>query len=70
MGFSLSMLLGLDVGSCLSSMFIAFSFVPMVCAYTYFADQKIKVAGITAISFSVMYAVIILLVYFAQLTTV
>lgn len=64
------MLLGLDVGSYLSSMFIAFSFVPMVCAYTYFEDQKIKVAGISAISFSVMYAVIILLVYFAQLTTV
>lgn len=68
--FALSMLLGFDYGSYFSSMFIAFSFVPMMCTYSYFSREKAKVAGTTAVGFASMYAAIISLVYFAQLTTV
>lgn len=68
--FAMSMLLGSNHGSYFSSMFIAFSFVPMMCAYAYFAEEKRKLAGYVSMIFAAMYATIILLVYFAQLTTV
>lgn len=68
--FALSMLFGFDYGSYFSSMFIAFSFVPMMCAYAYFAEKGVKLAGYVSVAFSSIYAAIILLVYFAQLTTV
>lgn len=69
-GFSVSMLIGFPMGSYFSSMFIAFSFVPMICGYAYFSEKSCKLAGYIGAAFSVMYATIILLVYFAQLTTV
>ena len=68
--FALSMLIGNNLISYFSSMFIAFSFVPMMCAYAYFSEQKRKLAGYVSSAFAAMYAVIILLVYFAQVTTV
>lgn len=68
--FALSMLAGFDQGSYLSSMFIALSFVLMMCGYAYFAEEKVKLAGYVSVAFSVIYTAIILLVYFAQLTTV
>lgn len=68
--FALSMLFSFDSGSYVSSMFIAFSFVPMMCAYAYFAEQKAKLAGYVSVAFAAVYTAIILLVYFAQLTTV
>jgi hypothetical protein len=68
--FALSMLFGLDFGSYLSSMFIVFGFVPMMCGYAYFAEKEAKLAGYVSVAFSAVYAAIILLVYFAQLTTV
>ena len=37
--FALSMLFGFDYGSYFSSMFIAFSFVLMMCGYAYFAEK-------------------------------
>lgn len=37
--FALSMLFGFDYGSYVSSMFIAFSFVPMMCAFAHFAPK-------------------------------
>ena len=67
--FALSMLTGNTFFSYLSSMFIALSFVPMMCAFCFYAEEERKVAGIIAVGFSVIYATIILLVYFAQLTT-
>ncbi len=70
LAFAVSMLAGFDFGSYFSSMFIALSFVTMTCAFAYFSDKSRKVAGIAASAFAVMYAGIILLVYFAQLTTV
>ncbi|MDE5732097.1 MAG: hypothetical protein K2H95_03565 [Bacteroidales bacterium] len=68
--FALSMLAGFDFGSYLSSMFIALSFVLMVCSYAGLADNTVKAAGYVSVAFASIYATIILLVYFAQLTTV
>jgi hypothetical protein len=68
--FALSMLFEFHCGSYFSSMFIAFSFVLMMCGYAYFAEKEVKAAGYVSVAFSVIYAAIILLVYFAQLTTV
>ena len=68
--FALSMLLGFNYGSYFSSMFIAFSFVLMMCGYAYFAEKEVKLAGFVSAAFSAIYTAIILLVYFAQLTTV
>lgn len=69
-GFALSMLIGTNFGSYFSSMFISFSFMPMMCAFCFFASEDVKLSGYIAIGFAVMYATIISLVYFAQLTTV
>lgn len=69
-GFAASMLIGFNFGCYFSSMFIAFSFVAMMCAYAFFSERKSKLAGYISTAFSAMYATIILLVYFAQLTTV
>jgi hypothetical protein len=68
--FAISMLFGFDYGSYLSSMFIAFSFVLMMCGYAYFAEKGAKLASYVSVAFSAIYAVIVLLVYFTQLTTV
>lgn len=51
-------------------MFIAFSFVVMTCCYAYVAVQKYKLADYISVAFASIYATIILLVYFTQLTTV
>lgn len=69
-GFAISMLIGFNEGSYFSSMFIAFSFVIMMCGYAFFSEKKCKLAGYLGMMFAAVYAVIILLVYFAQLTTV
>lgn len=68
--FALSMLVGFNYGSYFSSMFIAFSFVLIMCGYAYFAKKEAKLAGYISVAFSAVYTTIILLVYFAQLTTV
>ena len=69
-GFALCMLFGFLPGTYLTSMFIAFSFVPMMCAFHHYAAQDKNVAGLISMIFSGMYAVMILLVYFAQVTAV
>ena len=68
--FAVSMLFGFDFGSYFYSMFIALSFVVMMCCFLHFAAQECKAAGYAAVAFAVVYAAIIILVYFAQLTTV
>lgn len=68
--FAISMLFGFDYGSYFSSMFVSFSFVLMMCGYAYFAEMKAKLAGYVSVTFAAVYTVIILLVYFTQLTTV
>ena len=81
-GFALCLLFGFLFGNYVASMFIAFSFVPMICALTVAGGcekratenatggcEK-KAAGNTAMVFAGMYAVVILIVYFTQVTTV
>lgn len=70
LGFAACMLFGFQSGSYFCSMFIAFSFVPMMCCFLHFAAPERRAAGYAAAVFAGMYAAIVLLVYFAQLTTV
>jgi len=70
LAFALSMILPNDFLSYLSSMFIAWGFVPLICAFAAFGDNESKAAGYMAIAFSAVYTVFVMLVYFAQLTTV
>lgn len=69
-GFAISMLIGFHAGSYFSSIFIALSFISMTCGYAFFSEKKCKTAGYIGMAFAAVYAAIILLVYFAQLTTV
>jgi hypothetical protein len=70
LGFAFSMIIGSNFGSYLSSLFIAWGFVPMTCAFTAHSKNESKAAGHAAVAFAAIYAVFIGLVYFAQLTTV
>lgn len=70
LGFAVCMLINFNFGSYFVCMFIAFSFVPLICAFANEAEPKSKTAGYTAMVFAGVYAVLILLVYFAQTTTV
>lgn len=70
LAFAVFMLIGFIYGCYFASMFIAFSFVPMMCAYAGTAAEERKTAGYTAAVFAAAYAAVILLVYFTQLTTV
>jgi hypothetical protein len=78
LAFALCMLLGAilnnDIigknGGYFSSIFIALGFIPMVCSYVSFTKIENKSMGITALAFSIMYGLIIVIVYFTQLTTV
>lgn len=71
LSFALSMIIGTIFTSCLSSIFIAIGFIPFMCSI--FAVNKRtdnKAIGYTGIAFATVYAVIILLVYYAECTTV
>jgi len=49
-------------------MFIAYSFVPLICSFAEYGKPQTKTAGKTAMIFAGMYATLILIVYFTQLT--
>ena len=68
--FAVSMLIPSNFGSFISSICIALSFVPMVCAFAAAGRPEKKAAGSAATVFAGIYAAFILLVYFAQVTTV
>lgn len=68
--FALCMVFGTNFGSYLSSIFIALGFIGMISALSAYASEKRRAAALGALVFAGMYAVIILLVYFAQLTAV
>lgn len=68
--FALCMLIGSDPGSYLASIFIAFGFVMMVAAFSAYSHKTHRAAAFAGIIFGGMYALMILLVYFTQLTTV
>lgn len=69
-GFAVCMLLGFDFGSYFVCMFLAFGFIMMIAGFHAESDEKHKVAANAALVLSGVYAVLILLVYFAQTTAV
>ena len=69
-GFAVSMLFEFNFGSYFLSIFISLSFVSMMCGYAYYSEKQRKLAGYVSAAFAAVYTTIILLVYFAQLTTV
>ncbi len=70
LGFAISMIAGSAYWSYLFSLLIAWGFVPMIGSFTAISKTENKAVGYTAITFSAVYAVLVGLVYFAQLTTV
>lgn len=70
LGFAFCMVIGSDFGSYFVCTFIAFSFVPMMAAFCEYCNVEKKVAGYSALIFAGIYAVFILIVYFAQITSV
>lgn len=69
-GFAVCMLAGTLFGSYLTSIFIAFSLVVMLCAFAHYSDESRRVAGWCGIAFGAMYALCNSIVYFTQITTV
>ncbi len=70
LSFAICMLIGSDAGSYLASMLIAWGFVPMICSFAACSERENTAAGYAAVAFAAVYAVFIMMVYFAQLTTV
>lgn len=70
LGFAFSMIIGSNFGSYLSSLFISWGFVPMICAFAATGENREKALSYTAVVFAAVYTVLIGVVYFAQLTTV
>jgi hypothetical protein len=70
LGFAISMFFGSEFFSYLSSLFISWGFILMICTFTATAKKENRSAGYIAIAFACLYAAFIALVYFAQLTTV
>jgi len=70
LAFAACMLVSSDMGSYISSMGISWGFVPMICALAALADKQKRAAAYTAVAFAAVYAVLIALVYYAQITTV
>ena len=68
--FAISMLVSSNFISYLSSLFIAFSFVVMICSFVALNSDATRSAGYCALAFSVMYALCNSIVYFVQLSTV
>ncbi len=68
--FAFCMIIGSNFGSYLSSLFISLGFVPMVCAFAAMSREEEKGVSNTAVAFAAVYAVLICVVYFTQLTTV
>lgn len=75
LSFAISMIIGFFTNtlffSCLSSMFIAIGFIPfMVSIYSINQDKEKNSVGLTGIAFSVIYAVLVFIVYYAECTTI
>lgn len=68
--FAFSMIIGEFLLSYFSSMLIAWGFIPMICSFAGFSEPESKSASYSAIAFASIYAVLIMAVYFAQLTAV
>jgi uncharacterized integral membrane protein len=70
MGFVLCLIIGSSFGNYICGMFVAISFVPLICAYAVYSKPQDKAATYVAMIFACIYTVLILLVYFANVTSV
>lgn len=68
--FAVCMLIPFDFGSYLVCMLLAIGYVMMAAGFSCESDAEHRVAAKAGMAFAVVYAVLILLVYFAQTTTV
>ncbi len=68
--FAICMIFAWTYGSYLVCMFIAFSFIPLISAFCATSEAENKAAAYTSLAFAGVYGVFILVVYFAQVTSV
>ena len=69
-GFALSMALNSMEASYITSMLIALSFIPMMSLFAQYSGDDRKGAGSAAVAFAAVYATLVLVVYFTQMTAV
>lgn len=70
LGFVLCLLIGSSFGNYLFGMFTALSFIPLMCAFSIYCRSDNRASSYIAMAFACIYTVIILLVYYANVTTV
>lgn len=70
LSFAVCMLIPFDFGSYFVCMLLAIGYVMMAAGFHCESDGEHRVAATAGMAFAVLYAVLILLVYFAQTTTV
>lgn len=68
--FAVCMLISFNFGSYIVCMLLAIGYVMMAAGFHCESDGEHRIAAAAGIAFAVIYAVLILLVYFAQTTTV
>ncbi len=68
--FAVCMLIPFDFGSYFVCMFLSIGYVMMAAGFSCESDAKHRVAAKVGMAFAVIYATLVLLVYFAQTTTV
>ncbi len=68
--FAICMLIPVDFGSYFVCIFLSIGYVIMASGFWHESDDEHKVAATAGIIFAAIYAVLILLVYFTQTTTV
>ncbi|HPE38586.1 MAG TPA: hypothetical protein PK567_03760 [Bacillota bacterium] len=68
--FAVAMIAHFHFGSFFVCMILAIAFVMMIAAFAQESEQSVKAASYAALMFAAIYAVLILLVYFAQTTSV
>lgn len=68
--FAISMLISFDFGSYFVCMLLPIGYIMMTAGFCYESDEKHRVAANVGMTFAAVYAVLVLLVYFAQTTAV
>lgn len=68
--FAICMLIPFDFGSYFVCMLLSIGYVMMVAGFCYESDEKCRVAANVGMLFAAIYAVLVLLVYYAQTTAV
>ncbi|MDL2318313.1 hypothetical protein LJC74_04400 [Eubacteriales bacterium OttesenSCG-928-A19] len=68
--FAVFMLLGISSAAYTVCIFLACSYLAMACAYSSYAAKETQSAKYIGMGFAILYAVFVILVYYAQVTTV